>query len=341
MNYNRLQFASETLLDLRARIRSLLGDQVRRCLIHGAGMTGLAARAALSLDPAMEKIVWSDGFPDRCQAHRMGLPVLGLDEIDPDSIDAALIASAPSVALQILPSLRRCLPPRVPIVSLMNVEEMTDGLEVDTSGADGSTEAPFILPLAVSSVLRYLLAREHAHGRVLDIACGTGYGSYLLGGQAAKEGLYPKLSREATTASRNFAEGATRVEGMDRDPVVISAATRYFPLPNVQFSVGDLYAVRESFDSVVSFETLEHIDDFEKGLLHLAGLARSVFVFSVPYKEPPNGYHFHRTFDLDEERINRILPGCTFYYQSFQGEIDRENHGSAYTLIGIHRGGSR
>ncbi len=85
---------------------------------------------------------------------------------------------------------------------------------------------------------RYLLAREYCRGRrVLDIACGEGYGSALLAGVAA------------------------RVIGADIAPDAIAHARRRYQHPNLQFTVGDCVAIPlpdQSVDVVVSFETIEH-----------------------------------------------------------------------------------
>ncbi len=74
--------------------------------------------------------------------------------------------------------------------------------------------------------------------RVLDIACGVGYGAGLL--QSA----------------------GCRVIGVDYDPATIAEARRAFP--DVQFETGDALALPfedSAFDAIVSFETVEHVDD--------------------------------------------------------------------------------
>src|SRR5262249_51789171 len=86
---------------------------------------------------------------------------------------------------------------------------------------------------------RYALCRPATQGRrVLDLACGEGYGSAML----------------AATASG--------VVGVDIDPGVIRhARAAYGHLANAQFVVGACDALPladNSVDVVVSFETIEH-----------------------------------------------------------------------------------
>ncbi|MGH8041697.1 MAG: methyltransferase domain-containing protein [Rudaea sp.] len=101
---------------------------------------------------------------------------------------------------------------------------------------------------------RYAFARELARGkRVLDAACGEGYGSALL------------------------ASAAATVTGVDIDERAIAhARARYGAQANLRFERGDctaLDAAAGSFDLIVSFETLEHIAEQEK---LIAGFARAL-----------------------------------------------------------------
>jgi 2-polyprenyl-3-methyl-5-hydroxy-6-metoxy-1,4-benzoquinol methylase len=104
-------------------------------------------------------------------------------------------------------------------------------------------------------VHRYALARHIATGRrVLDVACGEGYGSAMV------------------------APAAKSVLGVDLNPDVIQhARARYGLLPNLEFRAGDatrLELGEQRFDLILSFETLEHVeaqDELVGGLAaHLA-----------------------------------------------------------------------
>lgn len=100
---------------------------------------------------------------------------------------------------------------------------------------------------------RYAFAVPMARGRrVLDAACGEGYGSRLLAGSAAE------------------------VTGVDIDAASIAhARERYGSTASLKFETGDATALDAfadaSFDLIVSFETLEHVLEQER---MLAGFRR-------------------------------------------------------------------
>ena len=95
---------------------------------------------------------------------------------------------------------------------------------------------------------RYLCARRQVTGcRVLDAACGEGYGSALLAEQAAE------------------------VVGLDRDAGVIAAAQQRYRLDNLRFVSGPVERIAMAdaqFDVIVSFETIEHLSaDGQRAML--------------------------------------------------------------------------
>ena len=99
---------------------------------------------------------------------------------------------------------------------------------------------------------RYAFARAFARGkRVLDAACGEGYGSALL------------------------SDVATSVTGIDiSETSVAHAKARYGTRPNLRFERGDctrLDLPENAFDTIVSFETLEHVEAQDE---LVAGFAR-------------------------------------------------------------------
>jgi SAM-dependent methyltransferase len=88
---------------------------------------------------------------------------------------------------------------------------------------------------------RYHYASRFAQNKkILDIGCGEGYGSAFL------------------------SQSASAVVGMDCDPETIDHARKqYAAVPNLTFQLGrceDSPATTGSFDVVVSFELLEHLD---------------------------------------------------------------------------------
>lgn len=92
---------------------------------------------------------------------------------------------------------------------------------------------------------RYAFARSLVGGkRVLDAACGEGYGSALLSA-AASDVIAIDISAETVRHAR----------------------LRYGPRSNLDYRVGDATALEladQSVDVVVSFETLEHLHDQER-----------------------------------------------------------------------------
>lgn len=116
---------------------------------------------------------------------------------------------------------------------------------------------------------RYAFARALAPGRrVLDAACGEGYGSALLA-----------------------AAGAASVLGVDIDPAAVAhAASRYAGVASLRFEAGDATALQalpaSSFDLITSFETLEHVQAQEAMLDGFARLLApgGVLLVSTPDK---------------------------------------------------------
>lgn len=100
--------------------------------------------------------------------------------------------------------------------------------------------------------------------RVIDLACGVGYGAAIL------------------------AAAGHSVLGLDRDGEAIEYARKHYKHPRVLFTLGDAEATlnigADGFDAAVCFETIEHLSD---PLPMLRALARSakVLLASVPNEE--------------------------------------------------------
>lgn len=101
--------------------------------------------------------------------------------------------------------------------------------------------------VAATHLIRYewamaVLARSQPIGRLLDVACGSGYGSH---------GIAQRFP-------------ATEVVGVDYDPDAVAFARGQHHAPNLSFSIGDVTRWEETlgdnrFDCVVSFDTIEHV----------------------------------------------------------------------------------
>ncbi len=111
-------------------------------------------------------------------------------------------------------------------------------------------------------LIRYLWACECAKGTsgigsVLDLACGSGFGSYLL----------------ACTLP------TARVIGADYDRAAVLEAARRYRRNNLEFRFGDAVHWHESlgdevFDLIVSFDTIEHVHHREIMLENLVAHLR-------------------------------------------------------------------
>lgn len=112
---------------------------------------------------------------------------------------------------------------------------------------------------------RYGFARQFVKGKkVLDLACGEGYGSAIL------------------------AQGAGDVIGVDIDEAAIKHASRRYVKDNLRFvrsSITQLVIKGEKiFDVIVCFEALEHIKEHDKAMAEVKRLLKDdgLFIVSMP-----------------------------------------------------------
>lgn len=120
-------------------------------------------------------------------------------------------------------------------------------------------------------IARYLKANGFVTGRdVLDVACGSGYGSLVL-------------------------SSASSYRGVDLDPRALREARHEYPeYEFVECSIYSLPFSDGSIDAVTSFETLEHLDRPKVGMAEIARVLRQggVFVGSIPINHPDRIHHF-------------------------------------------------
>lgn len=146
-----------------------------------------------------------------------------------------------------------------------------------------------------------------------DFACGSGYGSVMLSSVAAK------------------------VVGADLNKKVISEIKKRYRNNNgVEFINQNLLNLdfQDRFSSIISFETIEHFH--EKDIYHLLSLFHKALkikgriIISTPYlqedSEAARTLGFHKTFNIDEERV-KMWFGKTnfenpiFYYQDYKDHV--------------------
>jgi SAM-dependent methyltransferase len=170
---------------------------------------------------------------------------------------------------------------------------------------------------------RYRWAAGFARGlRVLDAACGSGYGSRILHDEGAESVVSMDLSREAS-GIRFVRADASRLPVKD-----------------------------EAFDLYVSFETLEHVED-DRGLVREARRVLAPggrFLCSTPNRDllspgltldgrPRNPYHV-REYSMPEfaALLGQFFPRITLYGQTWFSERHRDvlaRAGRASSLLSV------
>jgi 2-polyprenyl-3-methyl-5-hydroxy-6-metoxy-1,4-benzoquinol methylase len=131
-------------------------------------------------------------------------------------------------------------------------------------------------------VTRYDFVKNYVKGKsVLDIACGTGKGSLIL-----------------TEA------GAANVLGADIDNEAVRYATHRHKHSNLNYCVADAtnYLSRELYDVIVSFETIEHLEDVD-GFLRNINLNLNqggLFFVSTPISSKNYRYRSYNIYHKQE-----------------------------------------
>jgi SAM-dependent methyltransferase len=169
--------------------------------------------------------------------------------------------------------------------------------ELDATGERFMPEAQHGELVHAEHLVRYRLAAQLASSRrVLDVACGEGYGTALLA-----------------------ARGARSAVGVDLDEHTIAHARSHHS--EAEFIVGDARELpfdHATFDLVVSFETVEHVPDPHRVLaeLHRVTTEDGLVLVSTPNKHQylvENEFHerelFHEEFlELLHARFDRVQP---------------------------------
>jgi 2-polyprenyl-3-methyl-5-hydroxy-6-metoxy-1,4-benzoquinol methylase len=125
---------------------------------------------------------------------------------------------------------------------------------------------------------RYAFASRSLQGpRVLDMACGCGYGSALLAEQHPDK----------------------QITGVDIDPEAIAYAQANYQFANLRYvcANAETYTDAEGFDSIVSLETIEHLPDPVRLIANYASLLAKGgrIIASVPSTPTLDGnpHHLH------------------------------------------------
>jgi len=155
---------------------------------------------------------------------------------------------------------------------------------------------------------RYEFATKFIKGKVvLDIACGTGYGSeYML------------------------RRGARKVIGVDISAEAINYAKRHYSREMLFFIESNATMLpfnNNSFDVIISFETIEHIKEYENFIQEVSRVLKNegIFICSTPNKRvssphseiPLNPYHVREFYAIEFAcLLKKYFSGVSLYGQN-------------------------
>jgi ubiquinone/menaquinone biosynthesis C-methylase UbiE len=137
---------------------------------------------------------------------------------------------------------------------------------------------------------------------VLDVACGEGYGTYMLSKQV------------------------NRVIGVDISIEAIEHAKKIYSNNNIHFINANATSIPledSLFDVIVSFETLEHLEEHEKLIKEFKRLLKNdgLLIISTPdkrffSKNNPNPFHVKElNFFEFKSLLNKFFPSSQFLFQ--------------------------
>jgi len=154
----------------------------------------------------------------------------------------------------------------------------------------------------------YQFTEQFVSGKtVLDIGCGTGYGSAKLLDLDAK-----------------------RVEAIDRDKEAVAYAERRYKRNKLTFRVADALAIpfkKEMFDVVISFEVIEHIKDPHIFIQEAMRVLKKggVFICSTPnqlqYRGGTSPYH---TIEFTPPEFSSLFGHAGYSFQLFGQQITNQ-----------------
>ncbi|MFC0213466.1 class I SAM-dependent methyltransferase [Paenibacillus chartarius] len=161
--------------------------------------------------------------------------------------------------------------------------------------------------MLLEHVSRYYFAAPYARGRVLDLACGTGYGSHMIAKERKRE--------------------VTEVVAVDLDEETLRYAKREYHHQKITFLQGDaadrsLPERLGQFDTILCFETFEHIADEAALMDNLYRMLKpgGILVLSSPFgrgrgmptSEP---FHVHQLTPEEFGELFKRYADVDIYYQ--------------------------
>lgn len=150
---------------------------------------------------------------------------------------------------------------------------------------------------------RYKFATKYIKNKsVLDIACGCGYGTSILANA-----------------------GATKLIGIDNSTHSISYANKRYPHKKIKYLLADAQTIplkNNSIDTLISFETIEHIRDYKLFLKEIKRVLKknATVVISTPNEQlklgDSNKFHF-KEFGAEEYKktIDNYFSDTKYFFQ--------------------------
>ena len=151
--------------------------------------------------------------------------------------------------------------------------------------------------LHAEHIVRYSLAIPYVRGKkVLDLACGTGYGSFFLSLHSQE------------------------IIGVDISPEAIQSARKKYQRNNLSFVVSDAMSTPfqdHSFDVIVSFETIEHIKNDLTFLKEVKRILKQegLLLLSCPNIVWSKKHDIHNPFHFREYTEKSILRLVSSYFK--------------------------
>ncbi|MBU9713359.1 class I SAM-dependent methyltransferase [Evansella tamaricis] len=179
--------------------------------------------------------------------------------------------------------------------------------------------------MLLEHIARYYFAEPFVSGRVLDIACGSGYGSKMLAKARKKE-----------------ISGLTAAD-ISHDAIDYAIKNYYHPL--LTYRQGDIMNPKlkdeiGTFDTIVSFETIEHVEDDITFMERITALLNpgGTLILSTPFgqgrgkpsKEP---FHYHQLTVQEFKELFLSFETVEFYFQ--RGVMFEHPRKDRYYPIGI------
>ncbi|MCP8968099.1 class I SAM-dependent methyltransferase [Ectobacillus ponti] len=161
--------------------------------------------------------------------------------------------------------------------------------------------------MLLEHIARYYFATPYIQGRVLDIACGAGYGCHFVAKDRKRE--------------------VHEVIGVDIDAATVAYASREYHHQKVTYVQGDaldpqLPEKLGAFDTILSFETIEHVADdrlFMDNLYNMLKPEGKLILSSpfgrgrgMPTSEP---FHVHQLTPQEFEELFERFTEVEIYYQ--------------------------